>query len=218
MDRSGAFPRETSTLDRELGVRGKRAGREGMGGSLVPSKGLGVGQGTAASSVTYTSILKRISSPPPVAKTTCQLSRRGSSGREGEGDGCDSYCLLFGDRGRGPQCWGGGEGASRAPPLSPSLSFYKALGLAPRRPQENLNSGPDNRPVLGRRRHWAASQWRKHSVELGRTVGTKGGIKLLLKGQRQLLAGRKAPWVWLGLGTQAKGGSRRLLVPPLHFL
>lgn len=158
------------------GVRGKGRGRGGWG-VLWYLQGPGAwGRSTAASSVTYTSIPRRISSPPPVAKTTCQLSRRGSSGREGGGGGCDSYCLLFGDRGRGPQCWGGGGGASGAPPLSPSLSFYKALGLAPRRPQENLNSGPDNRPVLGRETALGnIPQWRKHSVELGRTVGTREG-------------------------------------------
>lgn len=159
MDRSEASPRKTSTLDGGGGARGERAGAGGGDGGLWYLQGPGTwGRSTAASSVTYTSIPRCISSPPPVAKTTCQLSRGGSSGREGGGGGCDSYCLLFGDGGRGPQCWGGGGGASGAPPLSPSFSFHKALGLALGRLQENLNSGPDNRPVLGRgRRHWAAS-------------------------------------------------------------
>lgn len=46
MDRSGAFPRETSTLDRELGGEGKGQGEgEGMGGFSGTFKGLGRGAG-----------------------------------------------------------------------------------------------------------------------------------------------------------------------------
>lgn len=43
-----------------------------------------------------------------------------------------------------------GEGASRAPPLSPSLSFYELWDWLRGGLRRNLNSGPDNRPVLGR--------------------------------------------------------------------
>lgn len=58
----------------------------GEGGGRAPRylHGPGAwGRSTAASSVTYTSIPRRISSPPPVAKTTCRLRRP----RQGGGGG-----------------------------------------------------------------------------------------------------------------------------------
>lgn len=144
--------KETSMMDWGEGGKGGKAGVNGEGSRYLQGPGAW-GRSTAASSVTYTSIPRRISTPPPVAKTTCRLSRGG--GREGEGGGCGSYC-LFSDGGRGPEVGlsagvGGGASGARAPtqphhsPLSPSTGLWDwFLG----QPQEHPNSGPEGRPAL----------------------------------------------------------------------
>lgn len=58
------------------------------------------GRNTAASAVTYTSVPQRISSPPPVAKTT-SWQPKPSSAAMGGGGGNDSYCTFLRE-GRGP--------------------------------------------------------------------------------------------------------------------
>lgn len=106
--RRGTFFSAKQACRIERGKPGERAG-EGEGKALQYLQGPGAwGRSTAASSVTYTSIPRRISSPPPVAKTTCRLSHGGS--REGGGGGCGSHC-LFSDGGRRSEvCLGAGVG------------------------------------------------------------------------------------------------------------
>lgn len=86
------------------------------------------GRNTAASAVTYTSIPQRISSPPPVAKTTSWQPRPSSAAMGGGGEKRNSYCFFLRE-GRGA-CKAYDAGA--APPTVPYLPRCARLPLPPK--------------------------------------------------------------------------------------